>query len=451
MAIFNSSNNTFQTSAKTLFESVVLSNSQGKVVDNEHPLSISTSSESPSVDAFGRHRSSTPYTLAEYHHLYGESIGLLTQTNGLGAAVTLQPSKSSARLSVGTGADEYVIHQSRMYHDYKPGKSQLCLSSFVFGVPRTNTVMRVGYFDDENGVFVQQSGIGGVSIILRSTVSGSIVDQEVVRSNWNADTLDGNSRSGVALDFSKTQLFFCDFQWLGVGRVRVGFVHNGRMIIAHEFYHSNNLTEVYWVKPALPVRAEIRNIGTATGTAYMDQICSTVMSEGGYSEVGEIFSSSSANRTIDANASICSVAIRLKNSFNGMSNRTIVKLLHLDILAETRNLRFDVYRLPSSTNITGGAWVDVSSSSAVQINTTATAYSTTNGQCMDSGYVVASTQGAKSNPGTAELGGPEATRRAFIAQNIDATDSNVWAIVCHNLTSSTDATASCAFQWREIR
>ena len=92
-----------------------------------------------------------------------------------------------------------------MYHHYLPGKSQLILESFCLGTARANTVKRIGYFDDRNGIFLQQAGDGSLSFVLRSYITGGV----------------GNTV------IPQAQLIMIDFQWLGVGRIRIGFVHDG--------------------------------------------------------------------------------------------------------------------------------------------------------------------------------------------------------------------------------
>jgi len=231
---------------------------------------IQTSVVAEGTDAFNRLRVSEPLTLADYHHVGGENPEMLLQTSGSGTG-TAVPSKSAYVLSLGQGDGDYVIHQSRMYHHYLPGKSQLINSSFCMGAGRANTVKRVGYFDDHNGVFFEQTATGALAWVERKTVNGVTTDTRVTQANWNRNTCNtsiagtgiGSPNLGVngtwTLDITKTQLIMMDFQWLGVGRLRVGFVHNGAWIIAHEFYHSNVLDTVYWNNPSLPIRCEMRH------------------------------------------------------------------------------------------------------------------------------------------------------------------------------------------------
>jgi len=174
--------------------------------------------------------------------------------------------------------------------------------------------------------------------------------RRVPQSDWNVDKCDGTGLSGFNLDITKTQLTYTDFQWLGVGRVRCGFVHNGKVIIAHEYLHSNVLDEVYIANPNLPVRCEIRNTGAGTGGS-MDQICSTVASEGGYIESGIDFAITANNRSTATPSAteLPLVAIRLKNDFQGFPNRISVRLNQIALHAETNSIVYEVRKLANTS------------------------------------------------------------------------------------------------------
>lgn len=151
-----------------------------------------SSSKDGTIDAFGRLRVSEGYTLADYKSVYGADTEMLTATSGGGSSVAYQTNLAAARLTAGTGATDYAQRQSRMYHNYQPGKSQLLFSSFNFHSAVANCNKRIGYFDDRNGVFLQLAGDGTLSFVQRSYVTGATVDATpVTQSNWNVDPCDG--------------------------------------------------------------------------------------------------------------------------------------------------------------------------------------------------------------------------------------------------------------------
>ena len=423
---------------------------------------------SGSVDAFGKLRVSEPITLGDYHHVSGENPGMLTKTSGSGTG-TIDVGTSSYILSVGTANGDYAIHQSKMYHHYLPGKSQVFLQSFCFGAARINTAKKSGYFDDRNGIFFQQAGDGTLSFVFRTYVTGAAVDTVVTQANWNHDTcntsilgtgvLPNGSNAvnyGVAgswtLDVTKVQLLMLDFQWLGVGRLRVGFVHDGQWIIAHEFYHSNYISNVYWTQPSLPIRCEIINTGAASGTATMKQICSTVMSEGGYLETGSInmVHSSLTGRTItNGGDTIPLIAIRLKNSLNGDLMRGIVRAKQASIIVTDGPVFTELVRFDSHTTITGGSWASYGSDSIIEYNVTATAYS--GGTAVSGQFVEAAA--SKNSTGSGELVNPTSNKQGFITQNYNSSESEAYAICVTALgtVNNVGIKAYGSLQWSETR
>lgn len=131
--------------------------------------------------------------------------------------------------------------------------------------------------------------------------------------------------------------------------MRCGFSIGGGLITAHEYYHANNLTSVYMAYPSLPVRCEIRNTGIVSSPGgSMDQICSTVISEGGYIETGLDFSYiTSTGRSLSGAAVLPVLCIALKNTHRGFINRMIVKLISTSILSDTKQsfMKFVYYPL----------------------------------------------------------------------------------------------------------
>jgi hypothetical protein len=437
-------------------------------VSPNNPLPVSSSPSSSSGDAFGKLRVSQPITLGDYHHISGENTEMILKTSG-GGSGSADVATSSYILSLGTTDGGYAIHQSKMYHHYLPGKSQVFLHSFCFGTARENTIKRCGYFDDRNGIFLQEEGDGSLSFVMRSYITGTAIDTVIPQEDWNIDTCsttlqgegvlpDGSNAQNFGkvgsfdLDVSKTQLLMLDFQWLGVGRLRIGFVHDGKWVIAHEIYHSNYNTNVYWTQPSLPVRCEIRNIGTAVGTATLKQICGTVMSEGGYTETGliNLQHSSLTGRTIqNGGDSMCILAVRLKNTYNGDLVRGIVRILQASLIVTNGPVFFELVKFNSHTSITGGDWVNHGDDSIIEYNATATGFSNAislAGQFLQAAASVNTTSsGSVSNP--------TVNKRGFITQNYDSTESEAYAIIATALDSSNNVNikAYAALQWSETR
>lgn len=232
------------------------------------------------LDAFGRIRVSEPFTLFDSSHRYEDNGLFDTATTGTASAVHAAAT-STVALNVDTGSGDEVIRESKRVFAYQPGKSLLILNTFVMDEAKENLRQRVGYFGAQNGIFLEQDGTT-INLVKRSYITGSVVDTKVARSSWNGDKLDGNGESGFTLDLTKAQIFWVDVEWLGVGSVRCGFVINGQYVVCHTFHHANIIDSVYMTTATLPIRYEITNTGATGSASALKQICSTVISEGGY-------------------------------------------------------------------------------------------------------------------------------------------------------------------------
>lgn len=235
------------------------------------------------VDAFGRLRTSSPFTLFDSQNRYQKDPQFSESLTGGGTA-TYVAAESSVDMSVTTASGDKVVRQTFRVFPYQPGKSLEVLATFVMNAGKANLRQRVGYFNADNGVFFQINGTTK-SFVLRTATSGSPSDARTVdQANWNGDRLDGTGASGLILDPTKAQILYMDFEWLGVGSVRCGFVIDGQTIICHTFENANDIDKVYMTTAILPIRYEIENTGAAASGSTLTQICSTVISEGGYEQ-----------------------------------------------------------------------------------------------------------------------------------------------------------------------
>jgi hypothetical protein len=230
-------------------------------------------------DAFGRLRISQPSTIFEASHVEG-SNGRFYQTITGAGSVTYNQNISAASLNAdGTGGLATVMYRSKRRMSYQPGKSLLIMTTFTMSDVTDGVIQSVGYYDDDDGFYLLNNQ-GALSIVRRSSTSGSVENFAVAQADWNADKLDGTGPSGITLDITKSQIMFMDIEWLGVGSVRTGFVINGQFVIAHIFHHANTKMDTYIKTASQPITAEI---ASANGQyAELHHICSTVISEGGY-------------------------------------------------------------------------------------------------------------------------------------------------------------------------
>ena len=258
--------------------------SQGCNNVNVEPTVIGGGDGSTAYDAFGRLRVSNPLTIFDSKNVMSKNDLFDEDLTGSGT-VTYTANKSTVNLNVTTASGDKVIRQSKRVMSYQPGKSLLILNTFVMNTPEADLKQKVGTFDANNGIFFYADGTT-LKIVRRTYVTGSAVDTEISQSSWNGDKLDGSGASGYTLNVDKATILFTDYEWLGMGAVRVGFVIDGKFITAHTFLNANDLTTVYMQTANLPIRYEIETTGTISGAAVLQQVCSTAMIEGGYAPEG---------------------------------------------------------------------------------------------------------------------------------------------------------------------
>lgn len=309
-------------------------------VDNYSP-------ESGLLDAFSRLRVSSPQNIFDDKQIFknteivsGENQPLFfdnQEISGSGTSTLFDVNRASTTLSVSANTAGKRVRQTKMWFNYQPGKPVLSLATFVMGVGVAGVTKRVGLFDDENGIFFEQNG-DNAYVAIRSYVTGTAVDRKVEQANWNLDTLNGsnhnNNPSGINLDLSKAQLLIIDYEWLGVGTVRLGFVIDGEIHYVHIFKNANILDSVYMSACNLPIRVSIENDGTG-GASSLEHICVSVFSEGGVNPTGtnrgippEIWYNSITQADV-VGTIYPIVGIRLKESYKGLT----VLINRLDAIA----------------------------------------------------------------------------------------------------------------------
>ena len=237
--------------------------------------------DSGALDAFGRQRFSQPFTLFDSMLRYTKRTDLWDESTVGGGTTNFLANESSLELKTTAASGDTTLRRSRRHFPYQPGKSLLFMASFVGNQPIAGLTQEIGYFDDEGGVILRASGTT-IQFVVRSSATGTVQENVVSQDQWNIDTF-------AALDFTKANIFVTDLEWLGVGRVRCGFVIDGEIRYCHEFNHSNNINRVYMTSAILPASYRLHNSSAIASPAVLKQICTSVVSEGGFQPTGPIY------------------------------------------------------------------------------------------------------------------------------------------------------------------
>lgn len=401
-------------------------------------LSTAEATQFP-LDAFGRVRVSDPITIFDAGHQY--NLNPLVWDTGLSSgtgAVTHLPNESAVELSTGgTASGAKAVLQSKIYHRYQPGKSQLIMCTGAFGVATADVRKRYGYFDADNGTFFEQTGTG-VGAVLRSRTTGSIVDTRIEQADWNLDKLDGTGPSRITIDFEKAQIFLFDMEWLGVGRVRFGIVLGGSIIYVHEFSHINTLIGPYMTSANLPIRAEIENTAIAAGTATWKQVCASVISEGGQEDDRAfLFSGGNGIATVAVGARRPILSLRPKLLFNGITNRGQVVPSEIDLYTDANAH----YEFVLNGALTGASFASAGADSIAELDVAATAIA--GGTVVEESFVTTA-GGASRGEGRNGLLG-----RLALVLNAVGDTADTLSIVATSFAGTADMSA--AVTWKEFR
>lgn len=420
----------------------------GKTIYEVNLLNSRFTASGTATDAFGRLRVSNPLTLFDSFHRYQDNGKFSTSTSG-SANTQYKTNESVINMNVGTASGDKCYRETKRVFAYQPGKSLLIMNTFVMNPQKTNLVQRVGYFNSQNGVFFENDGTGNY-VVLRSYTSGGVNETRVAQANWNVDKFDGTGQSSQSahpdrgtLDITKANIFWIDVEWLGVGDVRCGFVVDGLMVPAHIFHNDNLSTTTYMTTAILPVRYEIENANTTSSNSIMKQICSTVVSEGGYTLEGKARSISipiTTPRDLPTAGTFTPIlSIRLKDSFKD----AIAVLKDVEFFGVTNNTSYR-YKIIIGGSLTSASWVSAADDSPVEYDISATAVS--GGRDATVGYVnvSAGAGGAAVNLSREQLFAYQLERDPFAASN----NGIIITLAGTGATNGNDAVG--AMVWEEI-
>jgi hypothetical protein len=385
-----------------------------------------------SIDAFARLRVSNPETLFESKQIFDNQPLFwdeeLVSGGGISSAHSVNTASTVLTSTDVTAGD--FIRQTFMRFNYQPGKSQLIFLTATGGVSGLEVVKRMGYFDDDNGIFVEDNG-GVVNFVRRSNVTGSPVDEKVPSTEWNIDRFDGSGPSGITLDIINSQILIIDLEWLGVGRVRLGWVVDGIPYYGHEFLNANAIVGVYMSTPNLPIRYQLTTTVNSP-VATLECICSTVMSEGGSHNLGILrHDASGAVASLSTGTVYALLGLRLKSAYIGAS--ILMETISLIATSAQDKAHWELYFNPV---VAGAFTYNDLANSALQVAKGAAANTVTGGIHMLGGYFDTSNPIQTTTENALRLG--------------SAIDGTVDEIVLVVEPITNNITVHCDMTWREL-
>lgn len=298
------------------------------------------------LDAFGRLRTAPPFTLADLINKYGLDAREWDTKLAGGGTVTPDLLNSALLLTVTAANNDQARLRTHTFWRYQAGNGLTSVLT-AFGTLQASP-----------------------SIVMRSSVSGSVVETPFTQAEWNRDKY-------PALDIRNNNIYEIRNQWLSAGNVL--FYINGRLV--HEIENPNVRAAAYMRTAQLPLAAEIINDVTQTmrwgtfddndglfwsasgalGARTLHLVCATSKVDGGQHPPEYSFSHTTATSTVGANASKYMLAIRPKTvfgfqtPFNQVVNRGLLVPLRAQLASETNRCRLTVIVNPT---ITGASWSD---------------------------------------------------------------------------------------------
>lgn len=339
--------------------------------------------DTPLLDPFGRIRVSNPHTVFDSKQIF-DNLPLVwddSEVSGGGTGSSHSTNTATTTISVSNATAGKRVRQTFRSFNYEPGKGQLVLMTYSDIETESGNTKLLGIGNDNNGIFLVSKD-GTMYIRRRTYVTGSAVDNDVAQSSWNKNTLS-------SFDPSAANIFFVDFEWLGVGRVRAGFVIDGQFVVCHEFLNANTLNTVFMSTPNLPLRYSIQNDGTGPADSF-GHICTSVISEGGVNTVGLSGYISLSDAEVDANTEgtyYAVMGIRLKSANIGAT----VNIERVSLLALTPD-EFEWRLILNPTLANPLTWTNVTNFSvqrgAPDTTNNPSNTTVTGGTVLDGGYVV---------------------------------------------------------------
>lgn len=403
--------------------------SDNSVIGNvEDQLKARITFSPENLTSFGRLKASLPTVIFQFNFTENARTDLFDTSTTGSATITYDANEATRNLNTTTASGDEAILQTFRRIKYTPGQQNAVIFVNNFD-PKENVTQQASYCDGSDGFHIRMTGTV-FSVGLTSSISGTPVETNITQANLNGDKLDGTGPSGITADFSKTIIFFVQFQWLGAGVVQFWASVEGIPVLLHTFHHSNILDDTKYMRTATqPLRYRITNTGTVASPTTMRVSCASSISEGATTfHATKRFVYNADEVSLTSNGTIAPlIAIRLKST-SKVSNLNIIKAsvlaLSIDAVA---------YEVVIGGTLTGGTWESVDDTSTAEVNRTATSH--TGGIVLDGAIVAEESFASIEDEGNA----------IKVGKFIDGT-SQIALLRARTLNNNADVTGAITFE-----
>lgn len=393
-----------------------------------NPLNSVNETAIKTLDLFGRVKTVSLNPQFTYQNEYNKGDIQWNEKIAGTATATHNSTDSTVDLTVNAASDS-VIRQTKRYMRYYSGKTSTTTMTFYTGVMEPNTEFLAGYFDNDNGIFLERDDTTEY-VVLRS----SGVDQRVPRSEWNKSTL-------PEFSFDKSIILQINLQWLGVGVGQVIIERpDGELVEIHRFKGSGFVESTYMRTANLPIRYEFRATADFTGDpASVKQICAANGFEDGGCGIISNYRHTANNGISPAAVTTTKravLAIRPKATFGDLTNRAQIIPSALDIMVASGDIQWELVYNPTLTGTP--TWTSADDESTVEYSADVETY--TGGVVIQSGFIASGSGNARvSQSANVQANYP-------LALDIDGLNPTSMVLVARSLSGTADVSAAIGFE-----
>lgn len=293
--------------------------------NGENSLVVSLSEPSA---AFGEINTAENTPTCQVDFVYGINTQLVSNTTSNNATVTA--TNGMAVITTGTQVNSVATLQTKNYVKYRPGQGSKSRFTALFTTGVAGSTQIAGPFGD---------GLDGIGFGYNGTSFGVIYrrntsDTWIPQSEWNFDTMLGNTKSGKILDPTKLNVYQIKFQYLGGGNLFYYVLNDltGRWVLVHMIQNAGKLTTPILRNPSMPMYFEARNT-TNTSAIVIKTASVGQFLEGPRVFLGPRNSLDAINTNITATTQVNMLALRNATTYNGITNYSIVHLRQVSISA----------------------------------------------------------------------------------------------------------------------